>query len=119
MKLQILKSNVTAAPARAIPMVQPGSWRTEGMSSTARGYGYRWQQARERFLRLHPLCQCEDCMEGEKRLTVASIVDHRIPHRGDQSLFWDESNWQAMAKPCHDRKTQIETAADRQPLPAA
>lgn len=30
------------------------------------------------------------------------------PHRGDQKLFWDESNWQALCKPCHDRKTWTE-----------
>ena len=32
-------------------------------------------------------------------------VDHIIPHRGDQKLFWDRNNWQALCKPCHDRKT--------------
>ena len=25
--------------------------------------------------------------------------------RGDQTLFWDESNWQSLCQPCHDRKT--------------
>jgi 5-methylcytosine-specific restriction protein A len=33
------------------------------------------------------------------------VVDHRVPHRGDDHLFWDRSNWQAMSKPCHDEKT--------------
>jgi 5-methylcytosine-specific restriction protein A len=33
------------------------------------------------------------------------VVDHRIPHRGDKRLFWDQSNWQSMSKTCHDRKT--------------
>jgi 5-methylcytosine-specific restriction protein A len=23
-------------------------------------------------------------------------------------LFWDEDNWQALCKPCHDRKTAVE-----------
>ena len=38
-------------------------------------------------------------------LTPATVVDHVIPHRGDQKLFWDEDNWQALCKSCHDRKT--------------
>jgi len=27
--------------------------------------------------------------------------------------MWDESNWQALCKPCHDRKTWME---DRNPV---
>ena len=30
-------------------------------------------------------------------LTPATVVDHVIPHRGDQKLFWDEDNWQAVS----------------------
>jgi hypothetical protein len=37
---------------------------------------------------------------------VATVVDHRIPHNGDLALFWDENNWQAMAKECHDSYKQ-------------
>ena len=33
------------------------------------------------------------------------LLDHIIPHRGDQKLFWDEQNWQPLCKDCHDRKT--------------
>ncbi len=71
-------------------------------NSTARGYGYRWQQARIGWLADHPLCvQCE----AEGRLRVATEVDHVIPHRGDQALFWTRSNWQSLCKPCHSAKT--------------
>jgi 5-methylcytosine-specific restriction protein A len=38
-------------------------------------------------------------------VTVATVVDHILPHRGDRVLFWDRSNWQALSKKCHDRKT--------------
>ena len=74
-------------------------------SSNERGYGYKWQQAREHFLRAHPLCQCPECREGMLRLLPATVVDHIIPHKGDMKLFWDSSNWQAMSKICHDKKT--------------
>lgn len=71
-------------------------------NSTARGYGYRWQQRRKLYLDEHPLCvMCQ----AEGRVEAATVVDHRIPHRGDESLFWDEGNWQALCKLHHDRKT--------------
>ena len=102
--LRTLKPRIAEQRGR-LATLQPGSWRTDKQSSTERGYGYRWQQARERFLRAHPLCQCPDCDEGRKRLTPATVVDHITPHRGDMALFWDEANWQAMSKACHDAKT--------------
>ncbi len=77
-------------------------------TSAQRGYGSKWQKAREAWLRAHPLCQCEDCDEGRKRVTAASVVDHKVPHKGDMRLFWDRNNWQSMAKECHDRKTARE-----------
>jgi len=72
------------------------------LSTTERGYGTRWQKARLTFLRRQPLCA-----ECKRRggVTLARIVDHVIPHRGDQDLFWDTSNWQALCKRCHDTKT--------------
>lgn len=73
--------------------------------ATARGYDNAWSKARAAFLRKHPLCQCDDCAEGRKRLRLATVVDHIVPHRGDMTLFWDSSNWQTLAKRCHDRKT--------------
>lgn len=71
-------------------------------TSNERGYNARWRKARKRFLAAHPLC--EECKK--KGLFVqATVVDHKIPHRGDPDLFWDESNWQALCKACHDKKT--------------
>lgn len=63
---------------------------------------FRWNKARRVFLAAHPLC--EECLK-EGRYTKATVVDHIIPHRGDPKLFWDESNWQALCKKCHDKKT--------------
>ncbi|MFY8385442.1 HNH endonuclease signature motif containing protein [Pseudomonas aeruginosa] len=92
------------AQARAIQTVNPDSWRS-GKNSTQRGYGYRWQQARARFLAKHPLCR--SCSEAGD-VVEATEVDHIIAHRGDQALFWDESNWQPLCKRCHSAKTQEE-----------
>ena len=69
-------------------------------NAAQRGYGYKWQKTSKAFLRAHPLCvRCG---------RVAEVVDHIIPHRGDQKLFWDRNNWQPLCKQCHDRKTMTE-----------
>lgn len=48
---------------------------------------------------------CEDC---KHKAVPSEVVDHIIAHRGDQTLFWDRDNHQALAKVCHDRKTMKE-----------
>jgi 5-methylcytosine-specific restriction endonuclease McrA len=83
-------------------MKKQPSWRTEKGSSSERGYGYAWQKARARFLKAHPLCvMCT--AENPLRPVIAQVVDHIVPHKGDKALFWDESNWQPLCKPHHDR----------------
>ncbi|QUN28721.1 HNH endonuclease [Cupriavidus sp. KK10] len=69
-----------------------------------RGYSGAWRKARAAYLRAHPLCECAEC-KALGRVLPSTVVDHIKPHRGDMSLFWDRTNWQAMSKPCHDRKT--------------
>lgn len=72
-------------------------------TAAQRGYGYRWQQARAGWLRKHPLC----AMHADLGQVVpATLVDHIIPHRGDQALFWDKGNWQSLCKQCHDAHKQ-------------
>lgn len=78
-------------------------------NASKRGYGSKWQKARKHYLMRHPFCT--ECEKAGK-LTEATVVDHIIPHRGDQKLFWDESNWQPLCKSCHDKKTWNE---DRNP----
>ena len=41
-------------------------------------------------------------------MSAATVVDHIIPHRGDKTLFWDETNWQSLCKTCHDGAKQAE-----------
>lgn len=77
----------------------------ERLNAAGRGYDSRWRKARYRFLKAHPLC--EKCKE-EGKLVKATVVDHIISHRGNEKLFWDESNWQPLCKSCHDKKTMTE-----------
>ena len=71
-------------------------------SAASRGYDAAWRKARLRFLREHPLCRA---CKGEGRIVSAAVVDHVIPFRGNTTLLWDESNWQALCKSHHDQKT--------------
>jgi 5-methylcytosine-specific restriction endonuclease McrA len=75
-------------------------------------YDYRWQQARLRFLRQHRLCE----MCGQRGLVVASnVIDHRIAHKSDPTLFRSESNWAALCKPCHDSRKAMLERGDKVP----
>lgn len=76
---------------------------TERKSSGARGYGSRWQKARATFLRTNPLCVF--CQQQGKTV-AAQVVDHKVPHKGDQSLLWDTSNWQPLCTRCHNSHKQ-------------
>jgi 5-methylcytosine-specific restriction enzyme A len=117
-KLTTLKPRVAAAPtlaqARGLQTIGAGGWRTEGMSAAARGYDRKWRKAREDYLRLHPLCvMCETAGQ----ITSATVVDHKIPHHGDRTLFWDRHNWQALCAPHHDgEKKRQESRAGGYPL---
>ena len=58
----------------------------------------RWKRRRAAFLRTNPLC----CMCQEVgKTTLATLVDHIKPHRGDPVLFWDQTNWQGLCATCH------------------
>jgi 5-methylcytosine-specific restriction protein A len=73
------------------------------LSATQRGYGTEWRRRTARFRRQNPLCvNYARC--GNRTTTV----DHIVPARKREDLFWDESNWQAMCGPCHSRKTAVE-----------
>jgi 5-methylcytosine-specific restriction protein A len=93
-------------------------------SSSERGYNHKWQKARATFLARSPWCvDCcsiagidaalpetvaDECMAHGVRLPWATIVDHIVAHKGDQTLFWDTSNWQSLCKTHHDQKTARE-----------
>jgi 5-methylcytosine-specific restriction protein A len=94
------------------PHLTPGKYceqhlplHPERESAERRGYNHRWRKVRAAYLRRHPLCV--KCL-AEGRYVTATVVDHIKPHRGDPHLMWDVSNYQALCKPCHDRKTGTE-----------
>jgi 5-methylcytosine-specific restriction enzyme A len=58
----------------------------------------RWSRIRKHQLREHPLCKY--CAE-RAIVTVATIVDHVEPHRGDLTKFWT-GPLQSLCLHCHN-----------------
>jgi 5-methylcytosine-specific restriction endonuclease McrA len=95
--------------------------RFERLTARQRGYDSRWERARADFLAEPDNQFCVRCKErgllnaGTLRMDgsaetnprrIGLVVNHRIPHRGDQSLFWDRSNWEPLCHDDHDITTQ-------------
>lgn len=95
---------------------RPLGWKEyDTRSKEATGYRrfyktYKWQKARAAFLNVNSTCvMCA----AEGKIRLADVVDHIVPHRGDEFLFWDTSNWQALCKQHHDRDKQREEKSVR------
>jgi 5-methylcytosine-specific restriction enzyme A len=69
-------------------------------TSHQRGYDSKWRKARLAYLKRHPLCVL--CLP---RPVPAEVVDHVVDHKGDQRLFWVQSNWRALCRKHHDART--------------
>jgi len=66
-------------------------------------YGRRWRKLRRKII-ARDLCRCRFCgviVSSGRSSPNAAEVDHIIPHRGDEKLFWDETNLQTLCKNCH------------------
>jgi 5-methylcytosine-specific restriction protein A len=74
-------------------------------SAASRGYGSKWVKARNAFLSRPENVFCVMC-KAQGRLVTATVVDHKVPHKGDQGLFWDENNFQSLCKQHHDSSKQ-------------
>lgn len=131
-RLQAIPSRLGKLPAKR-QQVQgnPDSWRNDKRTAAQRGYGYKWQQARDGYLAKHPHCvmclgelgmmdmQPDDvvveCARRGLPVPVATVVDHSVPHRGDMTIFWDRSLWQSLCARHHDSdKQRIERGSQRQ-----
>lgn len=65
-------------------------------------YTARWAALRTEVLSANPLC--DEC-QGADHMTVATDVDHIVPHRGDPVKFWDKTNLQGLCHTHHSAKT--------------
>lgn len=65
----------------------------------------QWLALRRQQLTMQPFCA--ECLRAGK-YTLASEVDHVVPHRNDEALFYDPLNLQSLCHPCHSIKTARE-----------
>ena len=57
-----------------------------------------WLKIRKQCLEYNPTCAlCSN---------VATICDHIVPHKGNESLFFNTGNLQSLCKNCHDSTKQ-------------
>lgn len=72
----------------------------------------RWKAARlETFERDGFTCRMCGRLQGD---TSQLVADHRHPHRGNLTLFWDPGNlWTLCNSPCHSKhKQRLEQAPE-------
>ena len=69
-----------------------------------------WRRRSRQFLAEHPLCRM---CEAAGRVTLATVVDHVTPHKGDETLFWDEDNWQGLCATDHSAAKQAQEKSGR------
>lgn len=72
-------------------------------NSKQRGYDHRWNELRNRFIVINPLCRM---CEQEGRVEPATEVDHIIPFIGlEDPLRVQWENLQSLCHSCHVKKT--------------
>lgn len=78
----------------------------------------RWQRLRWAVL-LRDLFTCQRCKKV-KADTSQLVAHHKVPHKGDETLFWDSNNIECVCKGCHDGPVQSfeKTGRERQPIGA-
>ena len=85
--------------------------------ASIRGYGKRWQEVSRGHLRKYPRCgdrppsapaTLHSRCKAERRIVPATVTDHIVPHRGDYTLMWAESNRQSLCASCHGVKSRRE-----------
>lgn len=112
-------------PQPRCPELQPCPRHERKPFATARRTGvslYRtaeWRRESKAFLAANPSCvetvtsAHPPNVDGGVALGLmvascgnsATVVDHRIPHRGNEGAFWERGNWQALCRRCHQAKT--------------
>jgi 5-methylcytosine-specific restriction enzyme A len=68
-------------------------------NASGRGYGGSWKAAAAKFKHAHPYCL--GCAALNRKVAT-EVVDHVVPHRGDQEVFWNKAMWQPACRWHHD-----------------
>ena len=107
-KLPTIKSQVpTLSPLIGVPTGDRKAWlkqRDENVSWRKWYRSKRWQRLRWQTL-TKAMFTCAICGRIEAD-TSKLVCDHIKPHRGNETLFYDEDNLQCLCKACHDSVKQ-------------
>ena len=111
-RLGTAKPRLGSAPTRlqSAPSTEADRSRLRDQTKSWRAWykTARWQRLRRKVLKRDGLrCQATGALLlGKHPEPNSPVVDHRIPHRGDPVLFWDEGNLQVVSKAYHDKIKQ-------------
>ena len=80
--------------------------------ATVRGWykSARWQALRQQVL-VRDLYTCQHTgvmLIGKAPEPNSPVVHHKVPHRGDEQLFWDIDNLELVSKEWHDGEAQAQ-----------
>lgn len=106
MKLKTLPPLLSTGRASKAP-----GWAAQHTeSSTARGYGYAWQQAVKR-IRARDCDLCQQCVREGGPIGTYAAVDHKVPKFEGGSD--DDSNLEVICETHHTAKTAEESRRAR------
>jgi 5-methylcytosine-specific restriction enzyme A len=99
--------------ARGLGMGTKSKARSPEAAAWQALYDYKWRKYRLQFLTDNPLCKM--CAE-EGMINPATVVHHKIAHKGDRELFWRRSNHEPLCAPHHDSTEQAREKGTVRPL---
>lgn len=107
-RLKTLRPRVGLMPQRLSPVPLDDRERSRTRDATQPWRAWyktaRWQRLRWSVL-VRDMFTCQMCRRVEPK-TSQLVADHKVPHRGDEQLFWSDQNLQCLCKDCHDRLKQ-------------
>lgn len=103
-RLKSAPPSLSRPPVRLNGVPEDSQYERDRGSAKDRGYDATWRRERRAFLVDHPLCLGCD---ASGHAVPATVVDHIVPHRGDQRLFRDPRNRQPACKWHHDKVKQL------------
>ena len=103
-----IEYNQTYCPACLISEAQHNKKRAREYeqdrgSSYERGYDLQWRKLRKYKLKINPLCECPDCLNGLIRVRAATVVHHIRDIETNPELRLVMGNLMSVTSECHER----------------
>lgn len=105
-----LPRRLSAMPARIARRDAGSASGGDGVARRSRDWlnTAKWRRVRLEILERDGF-RCQQTgvvLDGKYPAPNSAVVDHVEPHRGDEDLFWDKDNMQAVCKSWHDSEKQ-------------